>query len=175
MGARRAAERILDGVPSAIEWYPSEDRAALLREIGRHALRHLPAKFETWLVTTTLKIFASRIHSIMSHQVANEETESGGGGGQAIYSERYVAFVDIFGFSSIVIFHPIPARSIDLRPSNSRETTLARDLWNSNGLPIVRLPATMQAQGRSSASCALSMASALWALERTEGLRRCYG
>jgi hypothetical protein len=39
----------------------------------------------------------------------------------------------------------------------------------------VRLPATMQAQGRSSASCALSMASALWALERTEGLRRCYG
>ena len=116
MGARRAAERILDGVPSAIEWYPSEDRAALLREIGRHALRHLPAKFETWLVTTTLKIFASRIHSIMSRQVANEETESGGGGGQAIYSERYVAFVDIFSFSSIVIFHPIPARSIDLHP-----------------------------------------------------------
>jgi hypothetical protein len=39
----------------------------------------------------------------MSRQVANEETESGGGGGQTIYSERYVAFVDIFGFSSIVI------------------------------------------------------------------------
>jgi hypothetical protein len=174
MGARRAAERILDGVPSAIEWYPSEDRAALLREIGRHALRHLPAKFETWLVATTLKIFASRIHSIMSHQVANEETESGGGGGQTIYSERYVAFVDIFGFSSIVISY-LTSSINRSTPSNLRETTLARDLWNSNGLPIVRLPATMQARGRSSASCALSMASALWALERTEGLRRCYG
>ena len=174
MGARRAAERILDGVPSAIEWYPSEDRAALLREIGRHALRHLPAKFETWLVATTLKIFASRIHSIMSHQVANEETESGGGGGQTIYSERYVAFVDIFGFSSIVISY-LTSSINRSTPSNLRETTLARDLWNSNGLPIVRLPATMQARGRSPASCALSMASALWALERTEGLRRCYG
>jgi len=71
----------------------------------------------------------------MSRQLANEETESGGGGGQAIYSERYVAFVDIFGFSSIVIFHPIPARSIDLRPSNLRNYAGSRFMefkWTAN-------------------------------------------
>jgi hypothetical protein len=37
----------------------------------------------------------------MSRQVANEEIKSGRGE-QAIYSERYVAFVDILGFSRIV-------------------------------------------------------------------------
>jgi hypothetical protein len=46
-------------------------------------------------------IFPSRFHSRMSRQVANEEIKSGRGE-QAIYSERYVAFVDILGFSRIV-------------------------------------------------------------------------
>ena len=41
MGARRAAERILDGVPSAI----ARTAPHCFVSIGRHALRHLPAKF----------------------------------------------------------------------------------------------------------------------------------
>ena len=40
--ACRAAERIVDGVLTAIERYPSGDRAALLREVARRALWHMP-------------------------------------------------------------------------------------------------------------------------------------
>jgi hypothetical protein len=40
--ARRAAEHIVDGVLTAIERYPSQDRAALLREIARQAICHMP-------------------------------------------------------------------------------------------------------------------------------------
>jgi len=37
--ARRSAERIIDGVLTAIERYPAEDRVALLHEIARQAER----------------------------------------------------------------------------------------------------------------------------------------
>jgi hypothetical protein len=40
--ASRSAERIVDGVLSAIERYPADDQVTLLREILRHALRHMP-------------------------------------------------------------------------------------------------------------------------------------
>jgi hypothetical protein len=40
--ARRAAERIVDGALTASERLPKPDQAALLREIARRALRHMP-------------------------------------------------------------------------------------------------------------------------------------
>jgi hypothetical protein len=40
--ARRAAERIVDGVLAASERCPAEEQAALLRETARRALWHMP-------------------------------------------------------------------------------------------------------------------------------------
>jgi len=40
--AERAAEGIVDGILTAIERYPRPDQVALLREIARRALRHMP-------------------------------------------------------------------------------------------------------------------------------------
>ena len=40
--ARRAAERIVDGVVTTGERLPLPDQAALLREIARRALWHIP-------------------------------------------------------------------------------------------------------------------------------------
>ena len=40
--ARRAAQRIVDGVLTASERYPAPDQTALLREVARRALWHMP-------------------------------------------------------------------------------------------------------------------------------------
>ena len=40
--ARRAAQHIIDGVLTAIERYPRLDQTALLREITRRAVWHMP-------------------------------------------------------------------------------------------------------------------------------------
>jgi hypothetical protein len=40
--ARRAAERLVDGVVTASERLPLPDQAALLREIARRSLWHIP-------------------------------------------------------------------------------------------------------------------------------------
>jgi hypothetical protein len=40
--ARRAAQHIIDGVLTAIERYPRLDQTALLREIVRRAIWHMP-------------------------------------------------------------------------------------------------------------------------------------
>ena len=40
--ACRSAEHIIDGILAAIERYPRTDRTALLREIARRALWHMP-------------------------------------------------------------------------------------------------------------------------------------
>jgi len=40
--ARKAAHLIVDGVLAAIERYPAPDQMALLREVARRALWHMP-------------------------------------------------------------------------------------------------------------------------------------
>jgi hypothetical protein len=40
--ARKAAHHIVDGVLAAIERYPAPDQMALLREVARRALWHMP-------------------------------------------------------------------------------------------------------------------------------------
>ncbi len=40
--ARRAAHHIVDGALAAIERYPAPDQMALLREVARRALWHIP-------------------------------------------------------------------------------------------------------------------------------------
>jgi hypothetical protein len=40
--ARKAAHHIVDGVLTAVERYPVPDQTALLREVARHALWHMP-------------------------------------------------------------------------------------------------------------------------------------
>ena len=40
--ARKAAHHVVDGVLAAIERYPAPDQMALLREVARRALWHMP-------------------------------------------------------------------------------------------------------------------------------------